>query len=81
MIKFINTSAQDLFDELITDAGYIFQGTEALHGRIQRFKNKVTQLVQVFKKVVLLRNSNILILILITPFNGPISMRALPSYN
>jgi hypothetical protein len=36
--------AQDLFDELIADAGHIFQRTEALHGRIERLKLKVTQL-------------------------------------
>ncbi|CAF3298989.1 unnamed protein product, partial [Rotaria socialis] len=40
----LSAHAQDLFDELITDAGHIFQRTEALHGRIERLKNKVTQL-------------------------------------
>ena len=39
----LSTHAQDLFDELITDAGHIFQHTEALHGRIERLKLKVTQ--------------------------------------
>ena len=40
----LSTHAQDLFDELITDAGHIFQRTEAVHGRIERLKLKVTQL-------------------------------------
>jgi WAS family protein 3 len=40
----LSSHAQDLFDELITDAGHIFQRTEALHGRIERLKLKVTQL-------------------------------------
>jgi WAS family protein 3 len=40
----LSAHAQDLFDELITDAGHIFQRTEALHGRIERLKLKVTQL-------------------------------------
>ncbi|CAF0999153.1 unnamed protein product [Adineta steineri] len=40
----LSAHAQDLFDELITDAGHIFQRTEALHGRIERLKIQVTQL-------------------------------------
>ncbi|CAF1350211.1 unnamed protein product [Rotaria magnacalcarata] len=36
--------AQDVFDELINDVGHIFQRTEAIHGRIERLKLKVTQL-------------------------------------
>ncbi|CAF1262310.1 unnamed protein product, partial [Rotaria sordida] len=40
----LSAHAQDLFDELITDVGHIFQRTEALHGRIERLKFKVTQL-------------------------------------
>lgn len=40
----LSAHAQDLFDELITDAGCIFQRTEALHGRIERLKYKITQL-------------------------------------
>ena len=40
----LSAHAQDLFDELITDAGHIFQRTEALHGRIERLKLQVTQL-------------------------------------
>ncbi|CAF1407997.1 unnamed protein product [Adineta steineri] len=40
----LSAHAQDLFDELIADAGHIFQRTEALHGRIERLKHKVTEL-------------------------------------
>lgn len=40
----LSSHAQDLFDELIADAGHIFQRTEALHGRIERLKYKVIQL-------------------------------------
>ena len=40
----LSAHAQDLFDELIADAGHIFHRTEALHGRIERLKHKVTQL-------------------------------------
>ena len=40
----LSVHAQDLFDELIVDVGHIFQRTEALHGRIERLKVKVTQL-------------------------------------
>jgi len=40
----LSSHAQDLFDELITDAGHILQRTEALHGRIERLKDKVKQL-------------------------------------
>lgn len=40
----LSAHAQDLFDELIIDAGHIFQRTEGLHGRIERLKQKVTQL-------------------------------------
>jgi WAS family protein 3 len=40
----LSAHAQDLFDELITDAGHIFQRTEALHGRIERLQQQVTQL-------------------------------------
>jgi WAS family protein 3 len=40
----LSAHAQDLFEELINDAGHIFQRTEALHGRIERLKLKVTQL-------------------------------------
>jgi hypothetical protein len=40
----LSAHAQDVFDELINDVGHIFQRTEALHGRIERLKLKVTQL-------------------------------------
>ena len=40
----LSAHAQDVFDELIGDAGHIFQRTEALHGRIERLKQKITQL-------------------------------------
>ncbi len=40
----LSAHAQDVFDELITDAGHIFQRTEALHGRIERLRLKVVQL-------------------------------------
>ncbi|CAF0853449.1 unnamed protein product [Didymodactylos carnosus] len=40
----LSSLAQDMFDELTTDAIHIFQRTEALHGRIERLKIKVTQL-------------------------------------
>jgi len=40
----LSSHAQDLFDELINDAGHIFLRTEALHGRIERLKLTITQL-------------------------------------
>ena len=40
----LSAHAQDVFDELITDVGHIFQRTEALHGRIERLRLKVVQL-------------------------------------
>ena len=40
----LSAHAQDLFEELITDASHILQRTEALNGRIERLKIKVTQL-------------------------------------
>ncbi|CAF1118877.1 unnamed protein product [Adineta ricciae] len=40
----LSAHAQDLFEELINDAGHIFQRAEALHGRIERLKQQVTQL-------------------------------------
>lgn len=40
----LSAHAQDVFDELINDVGHIFQRTEAIHGRIERLKLKVTQL-------------------------------------
>ena len=40
----LSAHAQDLFDELVNDAGHIFQRAESLHGRIERLRFKVTQL-------------------------------------
>jgi hypothetical protein len=40
----LSAHAQDVFDELVNDAGHIFQRTESLHGRIERLKLKVAQL-------------------------------------
>ena len=40
----LSAHAQDLFDELITDASHILQRTEALNGRIERLKGTVSQL-------------------------------------
>jgi hypothetical protein len=40
----LSAHAQDVFDELVNDAGHILQRAESLHGRIERLKFKVTQL-------------------------------------
>ncbi|CAF5040647.1 unnamed protein product, partial [Rotaria sp. Silwood1] len=54
----LSVHAQDFFDELITDAGHIFQRTEALHGRIERLKLKVTQLDSNVEEVTIQEVSN-----------------------
>ncbi|CAF4026837.1 unnamed protein product, partial [Rotaria sordida] len=54
----LSAHAQDLFDELIMDAGHIFQRTEALHGRIERLKLKVTQLDSNVEEVTIQEVSN-----------------------
>jgi hypothetical protein len=40
----LSAHAQDVFDELVNDAGHILQRAESLHGRIERLKFKVIQL-------------------------------------
>ncbi|CAF4588670.1 unnamed protein product, partial [Rotaria sp. Silwood2] len=49
----LSSLAQDLFNELITDAGHIFQRTETLHGRIERPKLKVTQFDSNIEEVII----------------------------